>query len=151
MLESALHSSQVVACSKDSVLQWHESPGKIHPWMAQGSRANFVYKKSCFFSFNTVKMQRLPFLLPTSLSGADAIVTIEQRKVSLMYRRNWKQKAGFKCIFAMIQSVWFGMLWLCLILWSYYMLIDLTFFFFYFTNRKHQYLAHELSKQFQLS
>lgn len=49
----------------------------------------------------------------------------------------------------MIQLVWFGMLWLCLILQSYYMLIDLTFF--YFTNRKHQYLAHELSKQFQLS
>lgn len=99
MVESALHRSHAVACRKDSVLSWRKSPGKIRPGTAQGSRANFSYKKSCFFCFNTVKMQRLPLFLPTSLSGADTIVTREQLKVSPMYRRNWKQKAGFECIF----------------------------------------------------
>lgn len=96
------------ACSEDGVLWWQEILGKIRPGTAQGSRANFAYKKSCFFCLNTVKMQRFPLLSPTSFSGADTTITREWLKISLMYCRNWKQKAGFKCIFCndSVSLVW---------------------------------------------
>lgn len=116
----------MAACGTDSVLYQQEIQAKS---TSRCSRLIPLTRSHVSF-VSTLKMQRLPLLPPTSLSEAKAIVTREQLKVSLMYCKNWKRKPDFKCIFAMIQPFWFGMLWLCLILWSYYMLIDLTFFFF---------------------
>lgn len=64
--------------------------------------------------------------------------TVCQEPTLLLPERGWKfpqcttgigsERLVLNAFFAMIQSLCFGMLWLCLILRSYYMLIDLTLF-----------------------
>jgi len=149
MVESALHNGQAMECGKGSVLRWQENLGKIHPGTAQGSGANNLQEVTFLLSQHCENAE-LPLLLLTNLSGADAIVTREQLKVSLRYCRNWKQKAGFECIFCNDSAT---LVWDAVTVLNFMVILHAgrSYIFFYFTSRKHQYLTHELSKQLQCS
>lgn len=150
MVESALHSSHMAACGMDGGLYQQENPGSIHLKML---KANSTYKKSCFFCLNTknAKASSPPshqFVRSQGYCYQGAVESFPDVLQEL------ETKAWFQMHFCNDST---SLVWDAVAVLNFMVILHadrsyfLVFGFFYFTNRKHQYLACELSKQFQLS
>lgn len=94
-------------------------------------------------------MHRLPLFLPTKFVRSQGYCyqgAVETPDVL----QELEAKAWFQMHFCN-DSI--GLVWDAVAALNFMVILhaDRSYFFFYFTNRKHQYLARELSKQFQLS
>lgn len=94
-------------------------------------------------------MHRLPLFLPTKFVRSQGYCyqgAVETPDVL----QELEAKAWFQMHFCN-DSI--GLVWDAVTVLNFMVILhaDRSYFFFNFTNRKHQYLARELSKQFQLS